>query len=83
MPRQDGAGPMGQGPMTGRGMGPCGRGRRGFFGGAGYGMGCGAGYVVCPQRQITVEDLEDEKQALKNELTALEEEIKAFKMTQK
>ncbi|HOR57784.1 MAG TPA: DUF5320 family protein, partial [bacterium] len=30
MPRQDGTGPTGQGPMTGRGMGPCG-------GGMGYG----------------------------------------------
>ena len=27
MPRFDGTGPMGRGPMTGRGFGPCGRGR--------------------------------------------------------
>ncbi len=38
MPGFDGTGPMGQGPMTGMGMGPCGRGlRRGFRGGPGYG----------------------------------------------
>lgn len=35
MPGQDKTGPLGQGPMTGRGFGPCGRGfsrcfRRGF-----------------------------------------------------
>lgn len=27
MPQMDGSGPRGQGPMTGRGMGRCGRGR--------------------------------------------------------
>ena len=26
MPRMDGTGPLGQGPMTGRGLGPCGNG---------------------------------------------------------
>jgi len=33
MPGQNGTGPLGQGPLTGRGLGPCGRGlgfRRGF-----------------------------------------------------
>ena len=51
MPGLDGSGPAGQGPMTGRGAGPCntgdgyGRGR-GFWGfgrgrGGGYGMGRG------------------------------------------
>ncbi|MBN1942659.1 MAG: DUF5320 domain-containing protein [Phycisphaerae bacterium] len=40
MPGFDGTGPMGQGPMTGRGLGPCGRGmafRRGGGRGLGYG----------------------------------------------
>ena len=33
MANRDGTGPNGQGRLTGRGMGPCGRGqRRGFFG---------------------------------------------------
>ena len=31
MPYQDGTGPLGRGPLTGRGLGPCGKGfRRGF-----------------------------------------------------
>jgi len=30
MPGYDRTGPMGNGPMTGRGFGPCGCGRRGF-----------------------------------------------------
>lgn len=28
MPNRNGTGPMGEGPMTGRGLGPCGRGQR-------------------------------------------------------
>jgi len=40
MPRQDKTGPNGQGPMIGRGLGPCGRGlHRGFRRGFGRGMG--------------------------------------------
>ena len=43
MPAQDGTGPNGQGPMTGRGLGPCGGGvRRGF--GRGFGRGYGGGF---------------------------------------
>ncbi|WP_321532998.1 DUF5320 domain-containing protein [uncultured Desulfuromonas sp.] len=37
MPNQNGTGPLGDGPMTGRGAGRCGRGQRN--GGAGRGMG--------------------------------------------
>ncbi|MDD5456266.1 MAG: DUF5320 domain-containing protein [Candidatus Margulisbacteria bacterium] len=43
MPRRDGTGPMGQGPMTGRGMGACAPNTgsiRNFFG---FGRGRGAG----------------------------------------
>ena len=36
MPCGDGSGPLGQGPMTGRGLGICGRGFRRLFG-RGYG----------------------------------------------
>ena len=40
MPGRDGTGPLGLGPRTGRGMGPCGRGLgRGFRGGFGRGYG--------------------------------------------
>lgn len=43
MPRGDGTGPMGMGPLTGRGLGYCaGYARPGFFG-FGYGMGRGRG----------------------------------------
>ena len=39
MPAQDGTGPNGQGPMTGRGLGPCGGGmRRGCSRGLGRGL---------------------------------------------
>ena len=41
MPGFNGTGPRGMGPMTGRGMGPCGR---GFGRGMGYGMGYGRGF---------------------------------------
>ena len=41
MPNFNGTGPSGQGTMTGRGMGPCGRGRRGSFGRMGLGGGFG------------------------------------------
>ncbi|MBI9077944.1 MAG: DUF5320 domain-containing protein [Desulfatibacillum sp.] len=42
MPRGDGTGPMGAGPMSGRGAGFCGQGLRGT--GRGLGMGRGMGY---------------------------------------
>ena len=49
MPAQDGTGPMGGGPLTGRGLGPCGRGfglGRGFRGrGFGIGRGFGRGFA--------------------------------------
>lgn len=42
MPRRDGSGPMGEGPMSGWGMGPCGEGDRPWYGRRfrrpGYGM---------------------------------------------
>ena len=47
MPRFDGTGPMGQGPMTGRGMGPCNPNARPGYGrgyGQGRGRGMGQGY---------------------------------------
>lgn len=44
MPGRDGLGPMGQGPMTGRGMGVCGNGNNPVAGrNAGRGMGIGRG----------------------------------------
>ncbi len=47
MPRGDRTGPMGQGSMTGRGLGDCaGNGRTGGFFGRGLGMGRGIGRGV-------------------------------------
>ena len=43
MPKFDGTGPQGQGPLTGRSFGPCGRGLRRGFGG-GFGRSFGLGY---------------------------------------
>ncbi len=60
MPRQDGTGPLGQGAITGRGLGPCGGGmRRGF----GRGRGRGFGF----RRPITLTK-DEEKKILEAEL---------------
>ncbi len=70
MPRLNGTGPMGQGPMTGRGMGSC-----------GGGMGCGQGFgrrfsgFMGSFQKPAVEDLKAQKEYLKNELNALDQEI--------
>jgi len=89
MPRFDGTGPGGLGPGTGRGLGPCGAGmgygRRG--GGRGWGRGYGRGFGEGRfggygpwgypyQPQITKKE---EKEILGEEVTDLEEELKAVK----
>lgn len=61
MPRRNGMGPMGMGPMTGRGMGFC-RPNRYGIGRIGLGYGYGMGRF----------SLEDERNFLKNEKAALE-----------
>jgi len=64
MPGQDGTGPLGLGPLTGRGFGPCGWGiRRGF--GRGYGRGFGF------RRQVTLTK-EEEKKILEAELKEID-----------
>ena len=72
MPIKDGTGPMGQGPMTGRGCGPCGQGlavRRGF------GRGMGRRCFGCPFLNKSVElSKEEQKKVLEAELKELEEE---------
>lgn len=70
MPNMDGTGPRGQGAGTGRGLGPCGAGRRqnrsfGFFRGG---------------NQSDIEDdriskIEEENQKLKKELKELKEKL--------
>ncbi len=69
MPGQDKTGPRGSGPMTGRGLGPCGGGmQRGFGRGLGRGRGFG-------RRQMPVTEKE-EKQILEAELKEIELEKK-------
>ncbi len=75
---------MGQGPMTGRGMGPCagdaramtGRGMgRGFGGRRGFGRGMGMGFVPPVYRTPTKEMLQSEKAMLEAELKAIDEQL--------
>lgn len=77
MPARNGTGPMGQGPMTGWGRGPCGRGAmgggrffrgRGCFGrGMGMRMGTGGGGVWAePMSEV------DEQALLEQELAMTE-----------
>jgi hypothetical protein len=87
MPRGDGTGPAGQGPMTGRGMGYCaglsmpGFMNFGFGRGPGRGLGFGRGFawrarffqpVMQPQAMTEA----DEKKILQEELEILKEEMK-------
>jgi hypothetical protein len=66
MPNQDGTGPQGKGPMTGRGMGRCGGGQ---WRGKGMGKGFGRRMGRC------CESLEDYRNNLKKELEEVEKEI--------
>ena len=73
MPRFDKTGPLGYGPNTGRGMGPCG-------GGMGYNRDgrCGYGFGRFWRFGSQVSP-KDEKQALEEEAKDLEEELKNIK----
>lgn len=87
MPRFDGRGPMGYGPMTGRGMGYCARpGRRPMRGGGFYGRRGGFGrgyygyggpyydepyYAQAPSKEF----LEDQKKYLEEELEAIKKQL--------
>ncbi len=75
MPYFDGTGPQGQGPMTGRGFGPCGRG----FGRMGYGRGFGRGFKFwfsTPTKSQVKEDLSQYKKDLEEELEQVKAEQK-------
>ncbi len=81
MPQQNGTGPMGAGPMTGRGLGPCGGGQaqgRGFGRGMGLRQGSGRGWFgrgMCrfwPGWNATAKD---RKQALEDEAKMLEQDL--------
>lgn len=73
MPGQDRTGPLGQGPLTGRGLGLCGGGRGiGFRRGFGRGCGRGFGWRVGAE-QVTLTK-EQEKKILEAELAEIEAE---------
>lgn len=65
MPRLDKTGPYGQGPLTGRGFGPC---------CGGYGKGMGPGFWG--RRYVS---RVEEKDILKEDIEDLEAELKAAK----
>ena len=104
MPRGNGTGPMGAGPMTGRAAGYCagferpgfanfaggglGRGMgmgRGAGFGRGMGMGRGAGFgfrnrfFANEAQQAPAMTAEQEKEYMKNNIKALEDELEAAK----
>lgn len=89
MPRFDGTGPAGMGPMTGRGMGPC----NPYWGGSGYGYGRGMGRgfgrgmgwgrmatgpmygpTMMPNYQARITK-DEEKQMLTDDLEVLKQEV--------
>lgn len=75
MPAFDGTGPQGAGPMTGRGMGRCGHGRRFGFG-CGRGTRRGLGRFFGGGQAWSKQDLEDYKKALQEELEDVDKELK-------
>ncbi len=77
MPKFDGTGPRGQGPMTGRGFGPCGKGLgMGLGGGRGYGRGLGRyfGWNQPQTKEEKLKALADYKKALEEELEDIKKE---------
>ena len=81
MPGRDGTGPLGQGPITGRGFGPCGRGL-----GSRRGSGRRRFYfdepISEPLTLTKVEQkkiLEEEKKDLELELQRIQEKLKELK----
>jgi len=68
MPRFDGTGPDGRGPLTGRGMGNC--------RGGGRGRGC---RYNCPFYNESSEDFEVQNQKVETEIEELKKEIAELK----
>jgi len=74
MPKFDQTGPLGEGPLTGRGFGPCKGGSR-----AGFGRGRRFGrsfYQGTPRtKQETIEGMQEYKKALQEEIEDIDKEI--------
>ena len=83
MPGKNGSGPTGVGPMTGRGMGLCSGRQTGQYGFGyfcrrflGRGFGFGRGFIGNPTPfQSDKEQLQAQRDALKNRLEDLEKEL--------
>ncbi len=82
MPRFDRTGPLGQGPLTGRGLGPCGVGRA-WGGRPRFGLFWGQRSWGVPYQRMDSQSetqmLEDETKALEEELTAIKERLEEIK----
>lgn len=84
MPWFDQTGPVGMGPMTGRGMGPCGTGMgwgRGMGRGMGMGRGLGRffGWGGTPTKEDRKQYLADYLKALVEELEDVKKELESLK----
>lgn len=80
MPAFNGTGPQGQGPMTGRGMGRCGKGlgmKMGFGRCRGFGRGLGRyfGWNSPLTKEEKLEDVKTYKKALQEEMEDVEKEL--------
>ena len=76
MPNMNRTGPRGEGPLTGRGLGPCGRG----FSGRGFGQGFRSGeFSQNENRGYEPMTKSEQKQLLEEEIKELETEIKRLK----
>jgi hypothetical protein len=71
MPARDGTGPLGQGSMTGRGMGPCGRGQQAYLNNDRSFYGRGRGMRL--NNRIVNESLLDRIEKLEHEISILHE----------
>lgn len=81
MPGFDRTGPLGQGPLTGRGLGPCGGARA--WGRPRFGLFWGRRSWGVPYQRVDsqseTQTLEDEAKALEEELTAIKERLEEIK----
>ena len=80
MPWREGTGPEGRGPLTGRGMGPCGRGfGRGFGRGMGFRrFGYGMNYAR-PTKEEEKEMLKAEKEDLQAMIADIDKRLVELK----
>jgi len=82
MPAFDQTGPQGMGPMSGRGFGPCGKGKRfgmgmgfGRCGRIGKGLGRYFGWNVPQSKEEKLEDMENYKKALQEEMEDVDKQL--------